>query len=183
MTIRILTQRDAHGQILRCLLRDEELEKAAIVEVDPRSTFVSVARTLLVKHREPVVVMLDTNTTEPTAVLELVQTYESLVGAAAAGVPYKILRSIPDLESILFEDTDGKLLRTLFPSMPPAVVTALAWQKSKKALEYMFKEGGGPSNLGELLAKLTEEDKASLRRTHPIDQLITFIEECAAIAR
>ena len=167
------------------MLRDDELAKVSIVRVGPRSNLSSVARTFIIKHRSPVVVMLDTDTLEPIAIWNLVQLYESLVGAVAAGsVPYKIIHSIPELEAIFFDDTDGKFdAHEMFPRVPPSFMKMVAQKRPREALDYLFAEGGGPPNFTEFLAKLGGEDKANLRKVYPIHQLTTFIEECMAVAR
>ena len=170
---KIVVKENSEVSVLRALLPNEILDVCDLYVADERSALASVARTLLVKDRMPVAAVIDTKSLDPGVIWETVTTMKQLLEAAAAGTSYTVIYCVPELESIFFDDRID--LKKIFPKYDQQFFLMFAKTSPKQALEFLFKEGGGPKRLSELLDALTTEDTKKLRETYPIGQLMTFI--------
>jgi hypothetical protein len=175
MKLMIVVEGNSDVAILRALLSTEVLSASDMFLAEARSTLVSVARTLLVKHGRPLAVLIDTESLEPSAIAETVTTTDQLLGAVAGGTPFRAIYCIPELEVVFFEAPIG--LKRIFPHYDQHFFPMFAKTRPKEALQYLFKNGGGPTNLSQFLDDLTSEDVEHLRTTDPIKQLINFADE------
>ena len=163
--------------VVRALLPAEMLAISSLVPVGGRSNISSVARTLLVKHKEPLAVMVDTDSLDSEAISERYATISQLLAAVAGDTPYKVVLCIPVIEAIFFE-AQGPLGR-LFPKVDLDSYAMLYKTQPREVLDLLFENGGGPKNLAKLLDGLTDKDVERLRVTGPIRQLSMFIQEVA----
>jgi hypothetical protein len=161
--------------ILRALLPSEMLPNSEFVPVGVRSSVPSLASTILVKYRQPVAVLLDTDSLDGPVITELLTSTDELLRAVAGRIPFKVIVCIPHIETIVFDSSIN--LARLFPKYDPQFFLAFAKFNPKAALDFLFKNGGGPTSLSQLLASLTPEDVAKLQGTPPIHQLMEFYIE------
>jgi hypothetical protein len=80
---------------------------------------------------------------------------------------------------IFFEAVD--ILERIFPKSNLSSHVMLYKTQPKEACKFLFQHGAGPKNLTELLGSLTDQDAERLRATGPIRELMTFIQEVAAL--
>jgi hypothetical protein len=163
--------------IVKALLPADLLSACQFVGTEGRSTLVSVARTHLIKHHAPIAVLLDTDTLDPTSIVEIVQTTRYLLAAVAGDTPFDIIYCVPHLELIFFEA--GLDLKRIFPNYNGVFMLQFAKTQPKNQLELLFEKGGGPRNLRDFLAALTSEDADKLRSVYPIQHLISFVSNNA----
>lgn len=176
----IIVKGFTHIAILRALLPPELVRACNLMQAADRSTLVSVARTHLVKNQAPTAVMLDTDTLDPTAIAETVQTTRHLMGAIAGDTAFDIIYCIPHIEAIFFEDTTA--LRRVFPQFGNVFILQFAKTQPKDQLELLFQKGGGPKTLNAFLDQLTSDEIEKLRAAYPIQHVMAFITNNTKIA-
>lgn len=159
--------------ILQAVLPPDLLNACGLRPSAGRSTIVSVARTHLIRHHAPTAVLIDTDTMDPAAISELVQTTRYLMGAVAGKTPFDIIYCIPEIEMIFFVDTVS--LQRIFPQFRDVYIRQFASTQPKEQLEVLFQRGGGPANLRALLGELTSDEIMRLRSTYPIEHVMGFI--------
>ncbi len=175
MNVIVVVEGTDEVAVLRAVLPADILSKCDINPVAGRSAVTSVARTLLVKHHRPVALLFDTDTMDPQAIWDAVQTTEDLLRAVAAGTLFRVIYCTPELEAVFF-DSEMNLNR-VFPHYDHGFFLKYAKTQPKQALEYLFKNGGGPATLQELLDDLTSNDIERLRSTYPVRHLVEFVIE------
>jgi hypothetical protein len=138
----------------------------------------SLARTLLSKHRKPLVLLYNTKSVDPNIIMDAFGTVDYMVKIAAAGVRCKVIRAIPDLEIVFFES--GIDLKRFFPECPDLLLR-FARPSPKLALSYLLEHGGGPTDLAAFLKSLTPDDLERLQATPPVSEVIEFAHEVLAV--
>src|SRR5262249_15239207 len=133
--------------------------------------------TLLVMHKQPIAIMLDTDSLDPRVIYEKYQTTEYLLRVVASGTPFKVLLCTPVFEAVFFYEPER--LARVFPEFDFEGQRMLYMTQPREALKVLFSHGGGPKTLAELLNALTEEDLQQLRPKPPIAELIQFCDEVA----
>ena len=166
--------------ILRAVLPPDLLKACDLKPTAGRSTIVSVARTHLIRHNAPTAVLIDTDTMDPAAIAELVQTTRYLMGAVAGKTPFDIIYCVPEIETIFFVDMAP--LQRIFPQFGSVYFLQFASTKPKEQLEVLFQRGGGPPDLRGLLDQLTSDEIERLRSTYPIAHVIVFITNNTDVA-
>jgi hypothetical protein len=159
--------------IWKALLPEDLFASCEILATEGRSTPVSVARTHLIKHHAPIVLVFDTDTLNPTMITETVQTTLHLMSAVAGSTPYDVIYCVPHLEVVFFEASID--LQGIFPKLHSAFIPQFAKTQPKDQLTLLFEKGGGPKDLQAFLDTLTSDDIEKLRATKPVQRLITFI--------
>jgi hypothetical protein len=167
-------------RILLERLLPEDIRQAAKFVVTNESVggSMSVARTLLSKHRKPLVLLYNTKSVDPDTIQDTFGTVDYMVKIAAAGVRWKVIRAIPELEVVFFES--GIDLKRLFPQCPDLLLN-FARPSPKMALSWLFENGGGPSELAAFLKRLTPEDLERLQANLPVSEVIEFANEVMAV--
>jgi hypothetical protein len=173
MEIYIAVEGSTDHLVVQALLSSEESINTRIVTAGGRSAVSSIARTLLVKYQKPLVVMVDTDSLESSAVQETQSTMQQLLGAVAGDAPFRVICCVPELEAIFFQANLD--LKRLFPQSDTAFFLMYARSRPKDALKYLFQNGGGPKALPDLLGSLSRQDIDFLRSTGPIKELVEFI--------
>ncbi len=169
----IIVEGQTDVAILQALLPRDLLNACHLVPTAGRSTIVSVARTHLIRHHTPTAVMLDTDTLDPTIIVETVQTTRHLMGAVAGGTPFDIIYCIPHIEALFFEDTAP--LQRIFPQFGNVFIPQFAKTQPRDQLGFLFQKGGGPKSLNAFLDQLTPADVEQLRTVYPIPHVMAFI--------
>lgn len=109
----IVTQTDAEAQPLQGALPLEVLNEVVFVPSGSRSAVISMARSLIVRRRTPIVVVLDADTTSPRLIREQCREAEEIIGMVSANVPFKVILAVPTLAE--------ELASAASPSEAPAV--------------------------------------------------------------
>ena len=177
MKVWIVVEGTSDAAVVRALLPTKLRAAYPLVPVGERSNISSFAQTLLVKHKEPLAVMVDTDSLDPGVIYERYVTISQLLAAVAGGTPFKVVLCIPVIEVIFFNAPD--ILERLFPNVDLNSYVMFYKKQPKEVLDFLFEHGGGPKNLAELLDNLTENDAERLRAIGPIRELIMFIQEVA----
>jgi hypothetical protein len=126
-------------------------------------------------YQEPVALLFDTKTMDPSAIWEALITKKEILKVVAPGVPRDVFPAIPFLEIIFLEDDFYPHLKRIFPRYDYSLPLMLVKTAPEQALNYIFESGGGPNNLQGLLEALDAEDVEVLRKMPPIAQLLEFV--------
>jgi hypothetical protein len=164
-----------HLPIIRVLLPTDLRGEVSLTPAGDRSNPVSIARTLLVMHRRPVALLVDTRSVDEGIISEKRQITLELLKAAAAGIPVRVILLIPSIEALFFA-AEGFLSR-VFRQPLSELVRLLARSSPKDALEWLFAHSSGPKSIKELLDGLDDEAIRALRATPPMTELINFLQE------
>src|SRR5215472_10643824 len=100
MSVWIVVEGEADLAVVKALLPNEIRTVSELIPVGGRSNISSVARTLLVKHKEPVAIVRDSDSLDPSIIWEKYSTTEQLMRAVSGGTPFKVILCIPNLEAI-----------------------------------------------------------------------------------
>jgi hypothetical protein len=169
----IVVRGESGKAIIKALLPSELQDITSFFVVGERSNITSVARTLLVNYQEPVAVLAETHSLDGGDVRT---TMEELLQAVSGGeARSKVILCFPVVEAILFEAPD--ILTRIFPKVALNSILMFYKTQPRQALEFLFREGGGPSSLPKFLSSLTEEDVDRLRMIGPIRDLNHFLFE------
>jgi DNA-binding MarR family transcriptional regulator len=143
----------------------------------PSSSLYSSARTLLAVVGEPVALVLDAETTSPSAVSRQRQAVEEVIGSTAKRSPFRLLMAVPSLEALLF--TRPALLVRAFGDRADDGGRSQELGRLSPRDAYARLDPGGPEGAGfsKLLQALDDEDVAALREESPIRELIAFLAE------
>jgi hypothetical protein len=175
MNVWIVLEGEDQLAILRALLPDEIQAASEFIAIGKRSNISSIARTVLVKHKEPVALVVNMNSLDAATIREKYLTTEQLLRAVSGGTPFKVIPCYPVLEAIFF--SDAKVLERIFPQWRTLFNPMYFSKTPKDALDDLLANGGGPTTLSNFLDALTEADVKRLRATGPIRELISFVSE------
>lgn len=128
----------------------------------------SMARTLLLDRRRPVLLVIDADTNDPDAIAGYQEDLEFLTRKVAASTLFKILQAVPTIESVFLQD------RTLFEQLINHQLTDLEWQLGQKQPKELLDPlpGGATNFVQTTLSQITEPMHCFFRQ-HPLIQEIT----------
>ena len=98
----ILVEGASDAAFLRRILPQEVLSGAELVTAGGSSGIPSLARSLLVRRKRPVAIVMDSDSVDPDVIEERQQSTEDLVRAADASIPVKVISAVPEIEAWLF---------------------------------------------------------------------------------
>lgn len=170
----LLVEGETDLALFERLLPPQILPETSIVAVGGRSSIASMARSLMIARGKPVALVADADTVERNAVEQRFQALDELVGSAAAGVPYKVIVAVPEIESWFFA-VPGVLERLSGKTLSPEQLE-LGTLRPKEVLRQLFKDRV-PPHFYRLVGELTESEIQTLRETEPRKELIEFLTE------
>ncbi|MDF5728394.1 MAG: hypothetical protein PUP92_10235 [Rhizonema sp. PD38] len=140
-----MTEHDSDLTILRKLLPPPLVSELVFYATNGRSSVYSAAGTLLWDRERPVVIVVDAETQNAAEIQEKISIANTLLlPAAPLGVPFRVLLAVPMIASILKSE--------------PTIQTSLY----------------SPSDLYEVLERLTSSQIIALQQHPLIQQLIEF---------
>jgi hypothetical protein len=137
----------------------------------------SMARSVVVSSRKPVVVVIDAHTANSSLVHSRRQAMKEVIGAASNSVALKVVMAVPELEYIFFE-APGLLTRLYPDATSNAYLMELARFSSRKALEAMDNNVKHEAIRRKLLANIQDSDLRDLRNTTIISEITDFLLGC-----
>ena len=102
----IVTEGECDHKILKALLPAPITENVEFVAGTWRSSAISIARSILVAKYVPVALVLNTDTTDPSAIQEDRDYLRMSLAEASSGTRFGIFLSVPEIETLFFEDWD-----------------------------------------------------------------------------
>lgn len=174
MSVYILTETNFSGSLLSILLPTDRGE----FEIRVSSAIYSSARTVLVKQRGPVAVVLDAHGTEEVMIDRRRQEAEEVIGLVAPRDSFRVFMVIPEMEVLLFRHSRG--LRRLYGEKVTDHLIELASYNARQALAKLMEPGEDYESFRwSILTSLTPEEQADLANDELIRDLSEFIESAS----
>lgn len=170
----LLVEGSSDQVLFKRLLPAEIGRATAIVAAGGRSNITSKARSLLVLKQTPVAVVADTDTVETSAVERQRESLEELVESAAAGIPYKVILAVPEIESWFFMVPE--VLERLSHKQLSSEQCELGKLRPKEVLRQLFRDQVSWS-IDKMVGELNEAEVEKLRETDSGKELIEFLTE------
>jgi hypothetical protein len=182
MSASVLTEANFDGMLLATLLADEEKrEGIEIGVVSGLSSGYSFARTMLAVKRIPVAVVIDAHSPEQEAASERQRSVEEVLGDAAAGVPFRVIVAVPELEILFFKRP--QLLKKVYGKNVTALITELGQVSPRRALQKLDPDLNYEHLRFKILKAMDEEDIKALRATALIKELLSFLREAVEYSK
>jgi hypothetical protein len=128
----------------------------------------------MVTKRSPLALVTDADTAEKNAVEQRLETLQELVRSATAGVAFKVILAVPEIESWFFMVPE--VLERLSGKKLSPEQRELGELRPKEVLTQLFKDRG-PLSVAKLASELTDAEVQTLRETLPRKELIEFLGE------
>jgi hypothetical protein len=177
MKTHLLVESNQSAILLAKLLNPEQI--AGLIEIRaaaPSSSLYSAARTFLAVRAEPVVLLLDADSTDPDAVTRRRLTAEEVVGDVAASAPFRVLVAVPSLEALLFLHRDP-VVRAFGAAAADQHILEMGRLNPHEALKRLGPAGQPGTTSLNLVRALNDEDIEELRSTTPILDILDFLRE------
>jgi len=172
--INVLVGSNTAATLLLKLMRPEQ--QAGLVNVrcaHPSSSLYSAAMTLLVIRNEPVALVLDADSTEPTMAARVRNEAAEVIGASATA-SLRILVAVPSVESLLFRRAEA--VRRAYGNTATHLIE-LGLISPGDALRKMNGTSDRYHASAAIMAKLNAADIAALRVESPVRELLEFVDE------
>ena len=174
MNASVLTEGNFDGMLLGKLIADEqEKYDIEIRVVGGKSSIYSFARTLLAVKRIPVAIVIDADSPEQDAALERQLEAEEVIGNAAAGLPFRVIVAVPELEILFFQRLE--LLRRVYGEVVDEHLTELAQLSPRRALMKLAPDKTYEFARMDVLRAMNDSDVQSLRESPLIQDLLSFL--------
>jgi hypothetical protein len=184
MKTHVLVESNRSALLLAKLLRAEQEAGLIGIRADrPSSSLYSGARTLLAVRGEPVVLVVDADSTDPEVVARRQVTVEEVVGEVTSSASLRVLVAVPALEALLFLRPDP-VIRAFGEAASDEHMLELGRLIPREALKRLDPGGHEATASLNLVNALDDEDIAELRSRPPIRELLEFLRElqCSEIA-
>ncbi|NJR21931.1 MAG: hypothetical protein HC786_07050 [Richelia sp. CSU_2_1] len=174
MKVYIICEGDFDAQLLKTVLPENLLTDVGVVVGGKIYNIKSLAMSLIVSRRVPVLIVFDVGSSVPELVEFRRQDIEEVVLWVAGKTPVKIVPAIPEIETIFFQDVS--LLERLLGYTPPQNLLDRAVFLPKKVLEELIARSNIIQDISEILDRLTEEDIEILRSAAIMQEIIQFLQ-------
>jgi hypothetical protein len=166
----IVTEGDFDREVLQAVLPKELTNGAGIVS--GRGNHISLARSLVLRRKVPLALVLDADCVSEKLISERRQDVEELLRMAAGKIPTKVVFAVPEMEAIFFED--ASLLPRVVGHELSHDILETAKIRPGQALAQL---GYAKNRWGDLLQALSEEDLVILRKSQAIQEIMQFLQE------
>lgn len=167
----IITEEDFDRDLLQATLPAELINEVGIVSGG--GNYASLARSLIVRRKVPVALVLDADCVSEKLLAERQQGVDDLLRMVAGNTPTKVVLVVPEVENLLF--TEVSVLSRLLGYDPPQEILASAEYRPEKALQTLLAHSKLVHDKFDLLKRLTEEDLKILQKSSPMQELIRFL--------
>jgi hypothetical protein len=175
----IVTEGESDATLLKAVLAPVITRaKARLLAAHGRSDAISLAQSLLVARKDPVALIIDADTSDPSRIAEERVVLEEMLRSVGVSAPHKVVLAVPVIESCLFE-APGVLEETFATRLSPEELMEARFQP-KQVLQRLAQ--GRALDYSSLLAG---RDLTAIRRTRVMREIREFLEaavrEVAAI--
>lgn len=169
----IVVEDVADRDIIKSVINPISLENVKIETVRGKSAVISTARTILKIKQIPTVVVIDADSTDSEQIGETKSTYDIMLRQASENIPYKLLVSIPEIESVFFKDK--KKFMRIFSRNIDDNQLALAMYDPKKVLRLTFQ--CSEKNMNIMRFVRNRDAVKELGQSYPFNELTDFLNE------
>jgi hypothetical protein len=169
----ILCEGAFDAQLLKTVLPENLLTDVGVVVGGKVYNIKSLAMSLIVRRRVPVLIVFDAD----SVVSELVELrrndIEEIVGFVAGKISFKVVPAVPEMDIIFFQDVS--LLSRLLGYIPPKDILDMAVYQPRKALEQLLSRSDLIHDRSEVIDRLTNEDIEILRSSSVMQEIAHFL--------
>jgi hypothetical protein len=170
----IVCQGSDDAQMLKMIVPPHLLNEVGIAPAGGESSLRSLARSLVVRRRVPIVVVFDANSTVPELIWERVRDIKEIVECVSVDSPIEVLAFAPEMESIFFQDVH--LLARILGFVPSQKILDLASSQPKKVLDELLSQSDKVRDRSQLINQLAHENIENLQTNPVIQGLISFLQ-------
>jgi hypothetical protein len=170
MNAYIVTEGPLDKKLLQRLLPTELLQEVGIVEAGSLSAVTAMARSLAVRHKVPILVVVDSDSVEPRAIAYRRTDINELI-AGIAVKPVEVLLAVPQMEVVFFQDRN--LLTQWFGDRLTPEILIRAEFQPRQMLEGLL--AGDDRSQVELIEGLSDRQVEFLRQAAVIQEVIGFL--------
>jgi len=161
------------AQILQTVLPANLLTDVGVVAAGGVSAVESLARSLVVRRRVPVVIVVDADSVVSELVEQRRKDIEETVESVSINTPFKVVMAVPEMEIIFFKDVS--LLSRLLGYIPHQDILARAALKPKETLEELISQSEIIHNPSEIIDRLTDKDIEILQLSSVMQEIVHFL--------
>jgi hypothetical protein len=169
----IFVEGPTDADFLRRILEPEELKDAEIVPSGGSSGIPSLARSVLVRRKKPIAVVMDADSNDPEVIKERQEDTEELIRAADASIPVKVVTAVPEIEAWLFAAPEA-IARAVGGSVPSEFLY-LGKRDPKGFLQQAAEKNQRKWDFKQAIGLLDEEDIKRIRALPEVRELSTFL--------
>jgi hypothetical protein len=158
------------SRLLSDLVPEEDIR---LVASGGRDAARPLARKQLLVTRNPVALVIDSDTTDSMRVAQQQRDLEDYLRWGAQGVGFAVIQFVPEIEVIFFQGA-AVLSRALGRDLDAS--TVIAGKFAPAAMLKQLMAQAGVDSLASLVARLDESDLAELRTVEPIAALRNFLQ-------
>jgi hypothetical protein len=170
----IICEGSFDAQLLKTVLPANLLTDVGVVAVGRVSGVESLARSLVVRRRVPVVIVVDADSVVPELVQQRRKDIEETVESVSINTPVKVVMAVPEMEIIFFQDVS--LLSRLLGYIPHQDILDRAVIKPKKTLEELMARSEIVQDRSEIIARLTNKDIEILQLSSVMQEIVHFLQ-------
>ncbi len=172
----VVTTEPTEAEIIKKLLPTKTAKNVVFMSGKESSASRSLAGTILTVKRVPVALVVDTATRDEMVVNEKLDLIRYLLRQNAAGVPFKVVPAIPEIEAVFFED------RNFIERITGRKFSDLEWKFAKLSPKEALTTFLGESKQlhKKILSRMTKEDVRALQKHSLIVELSEFLEAALA---
>jgi hypothetical protein len=169
----IFVEGPTDAEFLRRILPAEVLSGAEIVPAGGSAGIPSLARTVLVRRKKPVVVIMDADSLDPDSVEERKESTAELIQAADASVPVKVIAVVPEIEAWFFAAPEA-IARILGEPVPSELVSR-GKRDPKGVLHHLAEKNHKVWDASQAIRLLSDDDINRMRALPEMHELIAFL--------
>jgi len=170
----ILVEGRTDAEFLQRLLPHELLKDAEIVIGGGSSGIPSLARSLLVRRKKPVAVVMNADSMDSDVIDERLTSTEDLIRAADASVPVKVIVAVPEIEAWFFTAPEA-IERVLGESVPNEMV-ALGKRDPRGVLLQLAEKSKTNWDSRRAVGLLDDHDIERIRALPQVSELSSFLK-------
>lgn len=171
----IFVEGPTEADLLRRILPQEVLHDAELVVAGGRSGIPSLARSVLVRRKKPVAVVMDSDSLDRDVIEEQRQTTEELIRAADASISVKVVSVVPEIEAWFFAVPE--VIERVLGTKVPAEWIPLGKRDPVGVLQQLQEKSHKKWNREQAIRTLDAHDIQQIRSLPEVAELSTFLEQ------
>lgn len=179
MTTYILTEDSFNTDLLQEILlkkaprEQTPLKNAVVFPAGGSSAVISLARSIVVRRKAPVLIVADAGSTVSEFIQDRHQDIEDIVKIVAGRTPVKVVLAIPELETVWFQDV--ALLSRWLGCQPSPELLVLAEFRPRKALAQLLSQSEKIQTQEQLLEQISQKELEILSQAPVIQEIVEFL--------
>jgi len=169
----ILVEGPSDAAFLRRILPEEVLGTAELVTAGGSTGIPSLARSVLVRRKSPVAIVMDSDSIDPEVIEERQQSTEEIIRAADASIPVKVFCAIPEMEAWFF--VSRATLERMVGQEVSEEELFLGRRDPKGMLQRLAERSGRSWDIHRAIRQLDASDVEQIREIPEVGELTEFL--------